>query len=328
MRGIRRLAHRFKEWAYSLRDRGVLLFGVFFLVSLLMWFFQTFQYTYFAVVSIPVEYDEIPTDIAVSEELPKSLEVEISDNGFSLLRYRLSKTLSPIVLPVQIGRQRQGTLDWSSEQIEGELVKKFSSASRSFKIRSVSPSHIHAEYSPKAKKEVLIHLTAQIIPSPGVILTGVSMEPDQTIVYGSKSELDSLTVIPTEAISLDSVTGSKSVRIALVPPPHTTLTPTYTTLHITTERLVQVSFTMPIDIPSVSPRYVLRSFPSSVQVTCVVPESKVPMISDQDLHVTLKAEAIEKTPRGSLKVIIDQYPDFVQIIQSDPSEVEYLLDPK
>ena len=312
----------------SVMNRGALLFLAFFVIALLLWFFQAFRYNYSTVVNIPVEYDHIPRDIAVSDDLPTSLRVEIRDNGFALLNYRLKGVFTPIVLPVEINEDRVGHFGWNSRQIENEVVKKLNSSSRSFKIMSIYPSMISTDYSPKAKKEIPIEMAVHVIPVPGTIITDLKIDPETAIVYGSKAELDTLEIIPTDSITIDSILGDTNVKVRLRVPERTTLTPDFTVLHISTEQLSQVSFTLPLSIPEVKGKYLLRTFPTSVQVTCVIPNSRREDIKDSDIIVSVMADNIQSNPRGSLKVIVQKYPSYVQMIQTDPSEVEYLLEPR
>lgn len=328
MKGIRRLVSigrkQFRRWI----DRGALLFVLFFFLSLILWLIQTFQYSYSVILKIPVEYDDIPSDIAITPPLPNHLEVEVRDNGFSLMNYRIGGSFSPIVLSPKIEASRQGQLYWNPDIIQNEVEKKIGSASRTTKILAISPSKIYADYAPKAKREVPIHLMTQIITDPGYILKRISMNPEQTIVYGNKLEIDTLKVVSTDTITIRGIKESQKIKVKLNTLKNVVLLPEYTTLNIETEKLVQVSFSIPIDVPKLKGRYQLRTFPSYIQVVCVIPVSQKELLKSSDIHVTVQTKDIEHSAQGSLNVLIDEYPEYVQVIQPDPSQVEYLLEEK
>ncbi len=328
MRGIRSIFRDQKKVLRFLTSRTTLLFFLFLLISLAFWFVQILQDTYVTTLRVPVVLNEVPSDIAISEEVPEYIEVEVRDNGFALLNYNISQVITPIYLNFTPDQSREGYMEWGSAEIENELFKRFGANGRRTRIVTFFPSRIAFSYSPKAKREVPIDFKAQIVPAPGVVIKDFVITPENVIVYGQKSDIDTLTVIRTDTTTFLDLRESISLKIPLVAPEGMTLTPSVVTASVTIEPLLQRTFSIPVTVNYTSSRYTLRVFPTTVKVTCVVQASKAHELLPMDIEVTLEEGDIQNDHKGKLRLKISKYPDFVQMIQCDPDEVEYILEEK
>lgn len=328
MKGLRSLVKQQRSRVKgTLTRRQTMLFVLFLILSLVLWFLVVLQDTYVAKVRVPIVVHEISSDLALSTPLPSHIEVEIRDNGFALFNYMLPGSIKPIELSFTPSEEREGYQEWSMPIIENELFKRFIVNGRRTKVISFSPLEIAFSYSPKAKREVPIDFKAQVVPSPGVLLSDIRLNPDNVIVYGSRQELDQLEVLPTDTITYTDIAQNDTLRIPLVVPKGMTVTPPYIMATVEVEKLVQRVYQVPISHNYSNGEYVLRLFPMKVEVTCVAPANRIPELTAVDLKVVLEdEEQLHKRGRGKIRVRLEEYPHFVQMIQCDPQEVEYLIE--
>ncbi|MDO4770848.1 CdaR family protein [Porphyromonas sp.] len=295
----------------------------------MLWFLQVLQDTYNATIKIPIVVREIPSDIAISEEIPEYISVEVRDNGFELLNYSLSGAIEPIELSFTPDESREGYYEWSTGELDNELYKRFGVGGKRTVIISFSPQYISFTYSPKAKREVPIDFKGQVISSLGTIITDLTLDPDKVIVYGNKNDIDTLKVIRTDTLTFSGFDATTSFKMPLIAPEGVSLTPSHVSINVTVEQLVQRRFLVPISHNYSGQQYVLRLFPAFVDVVCVVPESKVGEISASDIMVELEESDIHNSnSKGKLKLQITKYPDYVQVIQAELDQVEYIFEEK
>lgn len=329
MKGIRRLFKDYKKVLLFFRNQQTLLFFLFFMISLLLWFLQTLQDTYEDTIEIPIVVNEIPSDIAVSEDLPEYISVKVRDNGFELFNYSISNAIAPIELSFTPDESREGYHEWTTDVLENELISRLSINGKRSTIITFSPQYIGFSYSPKAKREVPIDFKGQILPSAGAIITDFTLEPDKVIVYGNKNDIDTLEIIRTDTLTFGDLDKSTVFKMPLIAPHGLSLTPSEVAVSVKVERLVQRRFSIPVSYEYANAQFVLRLFPATVDVVCVVPESKADELQAADIKVILEdGDALRETAKGKLKLRIAKYPDYVQVIQAEPDQVEYILEEK
>lgn len=327
MKGIRRLFKDYKKVLLFFRNQQTLLFLLFFMISLLLWFLQTLQNTYEDTLEIPIVVDKIPADIALSEDLPEHISVRVRDNGFELFNYSITNAITPIVLPFTPDKSREGYFEWTTDELENELISRLSINGNRSRIISFSPQYISFSYAPKAKREVPIDFKGQILPSVGFIITDFTLEPDKVIVYGNKSDIDTLEIIRTDTLTFGDLDRSTVFKIPLIAPERISLIPSEVAVSVKVEKLVQRRFSVPVSSSHSDHQYVLRLFPAVVDVVCVVPESKADELSASDIKVELEdGDVFKANSKGKLKLQIVKYPDYVQVIQAEPDQVEYILE--
>lgn len=327
MKGVRRLIKDYRKVLLFLRNRQTFLFALFFIISLVFWFLQTLQETYEDTIEIPVVIDKIPSDIAVSETLPEFISVKVRDNGFGLLNYAISNAIDPIVLPFVPDESRSGQFEWTTAQLENELISRLSINGKRSTVITFSPQFVRFSYSPKAKREVPIDFKGQIIPAVGSIITDVTLEPDKVIVYGNKTEIDTLEIVRTDTLTYDNISKSTVLKVPLVASKGVTLTPADVSLVIKVERLVQRTISVPVTSSYSSHVYTLRLFPSVVDVLCILPESRLKELLPSDISVQIEANEVSNIgAKGKLRLEISKYPDYVQVIQTELDQVEYILE--
>ena len=68
-------------------NREFMVFFVFLLVSIVFWFVQTFKESTTARINYKIELTGIPSNIILTSDVPKKVEVAVSGRGFTIIDY-------------------------------------------------------------------------------------------------------------------------------------------------------------------------------------------------------------------------------------------------
>lgn len=320
-----KLSKKIKSLLGRIGMRKLMAYLFFFVLSFAFWFIRAVQDTYTDNVTFKLVAPEIPADISLSEPIPETVTVTITDTGSAFLRYIWLQRAREIVLPIEFSEKRYGAVDIPAGQLEKLIYSQALSSSR---IDRIVPASIGFSYTAKAKKQLPIKLSTKIEPEIGSILDSVSMSQTSAIVYGGKHLLDLLTEVETDTIVFSNVKDSTIFTVRLLSRNGITITPNEITLCAHTQKLVQKEFEVPIFMNNEELPFYVRTFPSFIRVTCFIPENMFKELSPKDIVVTIDKAELGGSRSGKADIIIQQKPFYVQMIQTDPTTVEYLLEEK
>ncbi|MDO4790117.1 MAG: hypothetical protein Q3998_04035 [Porphyromonas sp.] len=306
--------------------RKLMAYLFFFVLSFALWFIRAVQDTYTENVTFKLIAPEVPADISLSEPIPETVTVTITDTGSAFLRYIWLQQVKEVSLPIVFSEDRYGSVDISSQMLEKLISSQ--ALSTSSRIERISPASITFSYTAKAKKQLPIRLSTRIEPEIGSILDSVSMSQVSAIVYGGKHILDLLKEVETDTITFTNVKDSTLLTVKLLSRRGITITPNEITLCAHTQKLVQKELEVPISVNDEEFPFYVRTFPSFVRVTCFIPENMFKHLSPRDIVITIDRDDLGSSKSGKVDIVIQEKPSYVEMIQTDPTVVEYLLEEK
>ena len=275
-------------------------------------------------VNIPINYINLPENIAIVDTLPEYLNVKVQDKGISLLGFSVSQRGKPLIVDFQQLNPNENTYYVSEQYLTAECLKRLQSTS---KLISLTPSSIPIHSSPLKEKRVPVLLNGDIIPSIGFMLTDkIRFSPSEVVIHGAEKVLDSINGIYTERIHLTEVEKSRSFLVNLSPPQNIRLVNLSVNLVVKIEEYTEKRFEVPIVAKDFPQNHRLRTFPTTVQIACLLPLSQYAATKASHFEASIYYADTQKDTTAKTPVIISQKPDWVDNYRFNPEQVEYLIE--
>lgn len=311
-------------------DKKVFIFSFFLLISTVFWFLNALNKEYITDVNYPVRYENFPSDKSLIGQLPDNLRLKVNAFGFTILQYKLSLSLVPLVIDI-------GTFDLAYKNkadsssyflLTNTAIKRLSGQlSSNIKILEVSPDSIIFQFDDIVSKrvpvvrDISIHCEKQYIQR-GMILTS----PDSVTVSGPISTIDTIRNIYTKKTEFNNVSATLTKRVSLKVPPNVEITHSEVIVDIPIVRYTEAKFQIPILVKNVPQSVVLKMFPSSVNISCLVPMRNYEKIDKSQFIVIGDYNSITGKSANKLRVKVVNAPDNIISYNYYPRSVDYIIE--
>jgi hypothetical protein len=311
----------FREGAW----KEVLIFLLFLLLSSCFWIIQSLQQTSDLTVDIPVAYTNLPNNIALNNTPPAAITINLQDKGNALLKYIVSSSSrAAVTIDLQKLNPQKRIHAVSAEYIESECRKRLPASAQ---ILSIAPAGITIRYAPLEKKQVAVHLNGEVTPTSGFMLTrNIAFNPPKITVYGSKEALDTITEVFTERKDWLNLNHSIRTTLKLQPAPGVRFDPNHVEVQIFVEEYTEKVIEIPITGKNFPAGFRLRTFPATVQISCILPLSKYATVVPNDFEAAIFYDAELINRSSTLPVVITRKPGFLDNSRYTPTQVEYLIE--
>ena len=313
---------RIKDRLRRKRWSEALIFFFFILLSLGFWMLQSLQQDYEIELSIPVRYKNVPPDVAFTTTPPDVIRVKVKDKGSVLLNYTVGRNFMPIEIGMKKGSP-SGELKLSRKDLESDIQKQLMATTS---LIGFEPQTITLKYNPRDKKVVPVVFNGDIQTEPGFLLDTLLLTPSTVEVYASKTVLDTLVSVRTKYIVIKRAKKKVTENIQLEKMEGITASPDVVTLTAQVEEYTEKTLEVPVICSDLPSNLTLRTFPSSVQLTCNVPLSRFKDITENDFLVDVKYADLEKNLNGVLPVTLERKPSWVRQVSLYPEKIEFVLE--
>ena len=303
-------------------NREFMVFIVFLLVSIVFWFVQTFKESTTAKINYKLEITDIPSNIILTSDVPKRVEVTVSGRGFSIIDY-LTKSDSRIV-----------EVDYSQfEKRDGMLVlnnnswKKIvtSTLGHSLACTSISPSMLEIYYSTGEHKYVPVVFGGKAKVDGQHVLCGIELEPQHVDIYAPDNQFDTISAIYTEDARYTGLKDTTVVRLALVPPRGVKCRPDSITAKLCVDLYTTKTIKVPIFCENIPEDKVIRTFPLTTNVTFRVSSSLYNHITASDFSIVVDYNNIQPNDK-KCDLIVRTVPMGISDVTLSPQQVDYIIE--
>ncbi|MDP4276811.1 MAG: CdaR family protein [Bacteroidota bacterium] len=319
---IRKISFFFK----SKISKEVLIFLIFLLVSFFFWMLQSLQEITEFQINIPVEYEEMPDSIIVTNSLPKELAITLRDRGTSLYYYfKHRRSLTVHIDPMDWYR-REGLSYVQMGSIESSIRGKLRPTTQ---LLSVSPDSMVLNYVRKASKTVPVLLHKHITCSPQYFMTSEpDVHPSTIVVYGPQKVLDSLAYIETNLLNVSGLNQTTTYAVSLKKIPYVQFSSRKVFVRIRAEEYTERTFSIPVIGLNFPANEMLLSFPPEVKVSFFVGLSSYESVTVNDFQVAVYFDDLVHSTNKFQKLSLVKSPDFVQNVRIQPESVNCLIEKK
>jgi len=300
--------------------KKLLSFTFFLLISTVFWVLNVLGEKYTEIISYPIVYKNLPKNKEVTSTLPKTFNLKVSTNGYTLLEHYLNTNITPIVIDYNKPKIKKYKFCLSKDYIE-PIASLFSS---NVDIHSIRPDSIHFQFQQIIRKEVPIQALVTYTIEDGFVNKGeVYSQPDSVEISGAKDLIDHITQIYTGAINLGTINTSTKRNVALKPIKGVKYKTHRTNVFVPIEQSTEKQIKRPIQIENTVDKDIIKLIPNSVTISYKVGLSRYTSISEEDFKIAVSYSDSTKNSEV-LQVQLLQFPPDVYEVKFTPNFVEYL----
>ena len=328
---ISNISKKIKQVSIQRNDwKETFVFLGFLMLSLFFWVMQSSQQDYDVEVEFPIEYENMPSDIILTNDsLPESIKVLIRDRGGVMMNYSFGHLAHKVEIDLKTFPKSNNMISITEAELMMRVKKRLLNSTE---LKSITPSNIILHYQPRAYKDLPVEFAGEIKTERGYQRTSpIQLEPAMIRVYGTQIQLDSTHAVYTETESWEEQSKSISTTIDLQEIDGLTFTEDEVRLNATIEHFTEKELIVPINITDTPKGYVARSFPSSVRVICRIPLSKFKELTAESIAIEIAYEQLD-TLHGSdmIPVALTHHPNWISPnnVTITPSAIEFLIEKK
>lgn len=298
----------------------MLLYLLFVCVAFVFWLLLSLDSQVQKDFEIPVEVTDVPTNVTVIGRVPEKFYVTVKAKGSQLLNFMWGKNPT-VKLKFNNNVSEPGVFSLSRLKIEGKLRDYFG---QGVQIVSVKPDSIRLPFTTLPGEAVALKIDADVQPDLQCIISGaIRANVDSVKVYGVNGVPRSLKYVETEPINLFGLKDSTNVEVNIKPIEGLRVIPDKVTVTIPIEPLIAKRKNVPIEVIGLPENVGLLTFPSSVEVSYLVPMSRY--TEDYPIKSFVDYNSIDSVaPRAP--VTVSSLPEYYKNVSVSPDSIEYIIE--
>ena len=317
-----------------LKQRKLLVYLVFVVIASIFWLLIALSENYNTQILYPVRFTNMPDDKVLVNELPKYLNLNVDGYGFTLLRYKVKRSMAPINVDVKknnlfgvFGKDNKYFI------LTRYLTKLVSShISDDLKIIDIQPDSIIFDFSRMIKKKVVVRPRVEYTLDKQYLLKHKAWcEPDSIEISGPNSIIDTIDYVETSSLDLDKLSKSIQRNIWLKSIDGVKLSDKRVKVNIGVEKFTEGTISLPIHVQNLPDSLVLKTFPDKIELSYKVALSDFSKVKPYQFKLVVDYN--DFIPGSSynfhkMRVGLKQFPSFVHSVRYSPKHVDYLFEKK
>ncbi len=315
-----------KSFFQSSSWKKALTFLFFLVIAFAFWLLQYLQQRFEIELSVPVLYENVPDEIVLTDNVPTQIKIKIADKGTVLFNYSLDRRVGPVKIDLNDIKPDKTSYSISRLALERAITKHLSATTT---LLGYAPDKLVVEYDILKNKVVPVILNGKIAPASGfMFVDSVHINPASVLVYGSKSMLDTLQALYTEPLEITGLTKMLDKKVDLVIPSGMAADKKQVFLSGAVEGYTEKTLHIPVVCDNLPAHYILRLFPSSVEVSCQIALSKYSSLVDDSLKINLDYNLLVEDKKANVQLELSDKPVWLKHYRISPSNVEFLIEKK
>ena len=313
-----------KTSLHYLNWKEVFVFIFFVLLSFSFWLIISLKKEYEKTIDVPIHYSNIRPDITFDSKLPDKISILISDQGEKLVNYSLNKDIKGIVFNDKALDTINHKLSISNIELESLISQRLLATT---KLTNFFPQSINIHYNKKEHKDVPIIFNGYIQFAPGYQQSGeIQTSPKIIRIFASAKRLKDIDKIRTRPLEIKNAKETITTTTPLEHIDGVTLDAYEVALIVPVEEFTEKTIEVPLTCLDIPSGYKLRTFPSSVKVTCDIPLSHFDELNPSDLSIDLSFYTLEKNYNGRIAIKLTKAPSWLHNIKLAPKNIEFILE--
>jgi hypothetical protein len=326
LKQFRNLVERDKVAFY----KKLLVFLFFVIVATIFWFLSALNRDYTTDIQYPVRYTNLPAGKVLVNELPSGLNLIVTGHGYTLLKHRLSRRLSPLIFDVN---------SFALSSLEDSINQRFyvlsrvanskisSQLSSSIEILEILPDSIIFVFSEVTEKKLAVKPVLKLEFEKQFMVKGnINSEPDSVLVRGPSSILDTLQYAYTREIEHQKVKDGLNETVSFRELSQVRYSAKEVNVTIPVEQFTEARLRIPIMPVNVPEDFSLKLFPAEITVTYMVALSDYDKIKPQHFMAVADYNQLENQMPAKLRIQVSRVPEQVVFIRHAPDAVDYIIE--
>ena len=318
---------RFVSFLAFVKNKNVLVFAVFLLISTSFWFFNALRDKYETDFVFSLRLVNVPSDQILMNSNAQKISVKVRSTGYSLLRQYISNSFVPINYDVtKLHRSAEVGKAYLLSREQFNVIKE--QLLVGIDLLKISPDTIFISLEPREEKLVPVKLKGEVAFQQQHSLSGdVYFKPESVLVSGQKSLIDTISKIYTANQKLSELADTLRRVVNLEQDKSLTFSPNQVELIVPVELFSERTFSIPIRVSGMPDSLRLKVFPPEVSVTFRAGLSRLEKIIESDFSATVDASQLSNNQKSQrLKVRLESTPSNIQSYDFSPLYVEYLIE--
>ena len=274
---------------------------------------------------LPIHYTDFPADKLLLEEPEQVLKVRVKAEGFPLLYYTIfgRHTLNLSIDDAYWRKKnKQFVAFWMPNNNRRKIKNVLSS---SMNLLSVSPDTLYMVFGKKDSKMVPIQMQTDITFKEEFRFENpITVTPNKVMIYGVKSDLDSIEYVASDLLQFTNMDRDKSVEVKLKKKERINYQTDRVVVNIDVEQFTEKKLTAVIHANHLPKGYAIKFFPATVDVTLTASIDDYKLLTQDFVRVFVTCNNILHSKKTYLDVQMKEM-QYAKMKRIYPSRVEYIL---
>lgn len=282
------------------RNRNILVFLVFFVISAFLWFLNAINKEYTTDLSLPYIIKNLPKNMSIPEDYKEELTISVSGHGYNLLREEIEKIKLPLIIdfskdknPIKIHSNPNNCTQSFiiTEDLKILVNKRFGD---NIKLVKISPDTIYFNTTQTYSKQIAVKPLITFQPDVNYVKNGaITIRPDTITVYGPQSIVDTMKAVYTKPTDLGTINDNHVHSLEINTFKNLRYSKTSILVEIPMEKYTETNLKIAVNIINVPEKLKVRVMPSEVSVSFKVPLSDFSEVKASDFVATVDFKDIQ-----------------------------------
>lgn len=315
---------KFKFRVKSETSRSILLYLVFVVISAMFWYFITLNKDVQQDVTFQFEITGIPKEVTMIDDAPSSINVTVRDKGSAFLKYSLFMTPKIKVKFSDFAESNSGYFKMNAVQLRNAVKMQLN---REAIVVSLLPDDILLKFTNLPGKKVPIRPDWNIQTNFQYEVNGpLVLSQDSVMVYSDRETLAEINEVYTYHAEATDLTDTLRRDLTIAPIRGAKIEPRTVSLMVPVEQLIEKHKRINITVRNTPPNVNFVIFPSSADVSYLVPKSMY-KINRDDIKLIVDYNTVNLSSKSNkAPVIISEYPGVYRNMELLTDSVEYIIE--
>ena len=280
------------KFGYSIKNKKLNVFGLFFLLAFLILVITKLSDTYVESIPFRVQYKNLPDkNIITLDSIPK-VNVTVSTHGFKLLSYYFFNPEYELDFEKST-KIKDYNYVWLAEKGIYDF-KQF--LGKNVDIISIKPDTLLLPYGTLSEKKVPVVLKTKISFASGYdTLKGFQIQPDSISIIGSQNEIDNVDFVETKSLNLEDVKININTNLGLEfsnSSERLKLSESKISISALVEKFTEGTFDVPVVIINLPDSIEVNYFPKFIKVSYYLSLNDYKVVQPLDFKIECDYEEV------------------------------------
>lgn len=302
------------------KGSDLVVFLVCICIATVFWLFLSLYEEVDRDFDIPLKVENVPDSIVIVEPLPLSFNVAVQGKGVQFLKF-VWHDISPLRVKFNEFANPSGSFSIPRQKLEALLRDYFG---QGVKILNLRPESVKSAFTSNVGKKVKLDLDCDIQPKLQYVVSGpIRANADSVMIYSANDIPRSLTSVSTYPIVKTGLKDTTIFTVKIRPIEGIRIIPDQVTVTVPIEPLISKKRMVPIEVYNLPDNVRLITFPSTAEVTYLIPMSSYSMETNVKLFVDF---ATINRESQKVKVQSSAVPGALRNFNFKPDSVEYIIE--
>lgn len=316
------------------KHRKLLVYLIFVAIASIFWLLSALSKNYQTQIKYPVRFSHLPNDKVLVNKLPDFLNLSVDGYGFTLLRYRVKRSIVPVTIDISENNLFQVQGKKNKFFIPSRYLIKQVSAhiSDDVKVLEIQPDSIIFDFTQMVTKMVAVKPNISYSADRQFLIKKKPWcEPDSLLLSGPKSILDKIDFCSTKHLDLENLNNSIQRSVAVENIEDVKLSAKRVNIFVDVEKFTEANLLVPIEIINIPDSLRLKTFPDKITISYKVALSDFDKVKPYQFKAVVNYKNFllgSNSEFHKMRVELKKFPSFVRSISYNPKQVDYLFEKK